>query len=185
MVPGAQCADCDFSAREFVDCSNALVGNNCIAARVNSGQGDNALTGVEFPEQGRHVVHRQVGVTNSQLIAACIGNLGVFHFSEALRMQQFFGYVLRRKADRGCAGEANLSDLRRCLGRCRQRGSNQCGGAERETLCQEVPPRIAVEFSAHALSSFFSSFRNRQSVPCAMSVFGSDLIIPTSCSRSP
>ena len=36
---------------------------------------------------------------------------------------------------------------------------------------------------AQALSSFFSSFRKRQSVPCAMSVLGLVLIIPTSCRR--
>lgn len=35
----------------------------------------------------------------------------------------------------------------------------------------------------HAFNSFFSSFRNRQSVPRAMSSFGGVLIMPTSCRR--
>jgi hypothetical protein len=35
-----------------------------------------------------------------------------------------------------------------------------------------------------AFSSFFSSFRNRQSVPWAMIFCGVALIMPTSCSRS-
>ena len=39
------------------------------------------------------------------------------------------------------------------------------------------------ETRSHAFSSFFSSFRNRQSVPWAMSCCGVDLIIPTSCRR--
>ena len=37
----------------------------------------------------------------------------------------------------------------------------------------------------YAFSSFFSSFKNRQSVPCAISLFGSLLIIPLSWSRTP
>ena len=38
---------------------------------------------------------------------------------------------------------------------------------------------------AHAFSSLSSSFRNRQSVPWAMSFCGVALIIPTSCRRRP
>ena len=41
------------------------------------------------------------------------------------------------------------------------------------------PPALA-----HAFSSRLSSLRKRQSVPSAMSGFGLDLIMPTSCSRS-
>src|SRR4029078_11358301 len=36
----------------------------------------------------------------------------------------------------------------------------------------------------NAFISFFNSVKNRQSVPCAMSFCGVDLIIPTSCRRN-
>jgi hypothetical protein len=37
---------------------------------------------------------------------------------------------------------------------------------------------------SHAFSSFFSSLKNRQSVPCAMIFCGLDLIMPASLRRS-
>ena len=47
-------------------------------------------------------------------------------------------------------------------------------------------PRITAagaNMRVHAFSSFFNSFRNRQSVPWAMIFCGVDLIIPASCWR--
>ena len=44
--------------------------------------------------------------------------------------------------------------------------------------------KIPTPSFGYAFNSFFNSFQNRQSVPCAMIFLEVDLIIPSSCKRS-
>ncbi len=58
------------------------------------------------------------------------------------------------------------------------------GGNKRCSLPCEAGEGGGGGGGGQAFNSFFNSFKNRQLVPCAISLFGGILIMPTSCKRS-
>ena len=103
---------------------------------------------------------------------------GVLDVGEAFGAQQLLGHVLWRHADTGHETDAQPRRLGRRLGG--DAGWRHAHETHRPRECCATEELASV----HALSSFFSSLRNRQSVPWAISFCGVDLTIPASCSRT-
>jgi hypothetical protein len=176
-VPDAlQRPDRDGLALEIPDRADALGPEQLEAADVDSRQEDDGILRVDTQEKRSTERRVEIGLAGGQvtpLRGPGIGRLDVLHTRESLASQQVLGHELRGRAEARAVADAKRRRLRRRLGFGRGHAEQLRHAHGRRPMHERASPD-------HPFNSFFSSFRNRQSVPCAIRRCGVDLIIPAS-----
>src|SRR5262252_2224638 len=151
------------------------------AAGLNSSQHDNGLARIELQDGRTDILHGDVDGASSHGVArfGCPLPCDVLDIAEPLAAQQLLSHILRRSADAGDARESYPGGFGRRLG---SGGMRPHGKKPQAAQSHSAAEKCASR--DHALSSRLSSFQKRQSVPSAMILFGLDLIMPASRSRS-
>src|SRR2546426_7182000 len=179
MVGRPQLGHRDPPLLEVANCADVIRSEELPASGVDSCQKNDRCSTINVDDEWRGECHADVGLARSQGPRGPAWHvLDIPHFGEAFSPKKCFRHILRRHTDNRALGEPDRRRLGRRLGadRPRMRAEHRGGPGQRRRL-EKLAPRD------HPFSSFFSSFRKRQSVPLAMICCGVALSIPTSRSR--
>src|SRR5262245_42276322 len=175
----------------------ALRSEQLEAPRVHPGQDRDRVAGVDLNDGGAAEGDADVSGPGGHLrqrAGRTALTVGPVHVDEPLVLQELRRYELGRRADRNGLSEPNPGGLGRRLGVAAPgRAEESRRRRQRETAKEPAPVDSSVSFGVasavhgrppYPFSSFFSSLKNRQSVPCARIFWGLDWIMPASRSRS-
>ena len=184
----------DFLAFEVPNSKDVAPAEELEASGVNARQEHDRRAGIHADNQRRRVLHADVQLARDQEPLRLLPVADVAHIGETLGMEKLLRHVLW-----GCAETRALEQPEPCrFGRQLRvaapgRAEESCRPHRRETAQEAAPAEwhmgSGVPWAVHGglpypFSSFFSSFRNRQSVPWARIFCGLALIIPASWRRS-